>query len=412
MNNIHLENQLLRICSQPRTLEYITNQMGGLDPIKILEILNSLTVSGVLNFHEDYWSLAPKDELEVNENLLAESEMPLKKYMGHFDFLKNPHPLDFEWRNTLKSLNFLTDLVEKVNLVNDKILILGMPTLFANCSIRNITRNITLVERNKPIVNSLRKFEEKQLKVIEKDIFNAKPEEIGKFYSVFMDPPWYSNFLYQFVWLGANCLEPGGIMVISIPPINTRNNISEERIKWFSFCQKQGLCIEKLEPERLEYAMPFFEYNAFRTAGASNVLPFWRKGDLVFFRKMSKKATKRPNLDFIPQNWKEFEFENVRIRVNLDSDNVLDQKLTIESLTKNDILPSVSRSNNIRKMANIWTSGNRIFRTNNVNIFEESLRKKNNQLVNNWLKMILELESNEYKNYLAHIYYEMERQPT
>ena len=98
-----------------------------------------------------------------------------------------------------------------------------------------------------------------------------------------MDPPWYSNFLYQFVWLRAKCLEPGGLMVISIPPINTRSDVDEERIKWFTFCQKQGLCIERLEPEKLEYAMPFFEYNAFRTAGTINVQPFWRKGDLAFF---------------------------------------------------------------------------------------------------------------------------------
>ena len=69
------------------------------------------------------------------------------------------------------------------------------------------------------------------------------------------------------MWLASKCLLPGGVLVISIPPINTRERIDKERIEWFSYCQEQGLCIEKLEPEKLEYAMPFFEFNAFSPDG-------------------------------------------------------------------------------------------------------------------------------------------------
>ena len=90
--------------------------------------------------------------------------------MGHFDFLKTPHPLNFEWRNTLRSLNLLADLLGQVNEVNDKVLILGMPTLFTTCSLRSVTQYITLIEKNRPIVRALSKFVSDRYKVQEKDI--------------------------------------------------------------------------------------------------------------------------------------------------------------------------------------------------------------------------------------------------
>lgn len=410
----HLKNSLIRICAQPRTLGYITSRMGGLDPVKISKLLIELREEGKLFEKEDYWSVVSKEISLFSEDLNKDAELPIKKYMGHFNFLKTPHPLDFEWRNTLKSLNFLADLIGQVNEVNDKVLILGMPTLFATCSSRSVTQKVTLLERNKPIVKALHSnFVTNQYRIQEKDIFEANPDSVGKYYSVFMDPPWYSNFLYQFVWLGARCLEPGGLMVISIPPINTRSDVDEERIKWFTFCQKQGLCIERLEPEKLEYAMPFFEYNAFRTAGTTNVQPFWRKGDLAFFRKVSESKEERPRLDIPNQNWREKELDGVRIRVVLEGDESEDQEIKIESLVKTDILPGVSRSDEIRKQANVWTSGNRIFRVNKPKKFWKALNDSGtDEYVDQWKEMILKLEIAEYKDYLSHIYYEMERQTT
>ena len=410
MNKPHLKKSLLKLCDQPRTLEYISKKMGGLDPIKITSLLNEMEGDNLITLKENYWSkVSEKNDLFSNEVINEDFEIHIKKYMGHFDFLKNPHPLDFEWRNTSKSLNFLTDLISGTNSNNDRVLLLGMPTLFANCAIRNITQRVTLIERNKPIIEALKKFNNAKYQVIQENIFTVDPKIIGKYDSVIMDPPWYTNFLHQFVWLAGRCLEPGGLLIISIPPINTRNNIDKERIDWFSYCQEQGLCIEKLEPERLEYAMPFFEFNAFRAAGVENILPFWRKGDLVFFRKVSSSNSSRPILDIATENWREFQKESIRIKVNLDLDDKANDKIEIKNLITGDIIPSVSRSYPLRREANLWTSGNRAFKVNNPRQFWKALNERNNNLVNDWLQMIMELEEKEYKDYLQHIYYEMER---
>ena len=97
----------------------------------------------------------------------------------------------------------------------------------------------------------------------------------------------------------------------------------------------------------------------------------------------------------------------------MDDDESWDQELKIENLTKTDILTSVSRSNKLRKRANVWTSGNRIFRVNKPREFWNSLDgSSDNEVVNQWKEMIIKLETEEYRDYLSHIYYEMERQTT
>ncbi len=142
--------------------------MGGLDPIKITTLLNEMEEDNLITLKENYWSKVIKKEgLFSNEVINEDFEIHLKKYMGHFDFLKNPHPLDFEWRNTSKSLNFLTDLISRTNANNDKVLLLGMPTLFANCAVRNIPQQVTLIERNPPIVEALKKFNNTKYQVIQ-----------------------------------------------------------------------------------------------------------------------------------------------------------------------------------------------------------------------------------------------------
>jgi hypothetical protein len=408
MKSSHLKRDLLKICTQPRTFEYVSKKMGGLDPIKIMNLLEHLKDENLIQESDGYWMLIEKKEDTLIELDDLDSKLWLKQYMGHFEFLKNPHPLDFEWRNTLKSLNYLTDLIQEINASSDRILLLGMPTLFANCSLHNIPQEVTLVERNTPIIKGLKRFCNSKAKIRQDDIFKVEPKQIGKFDCIVMDPPWYSNFLYQFVWLASQCLIPGGILVISIPPINTRENIGKERIQWFTYCEEQGLCIQQLLPEKLEYAMPFFEFNAFRQAGVNDLSPFWRKGDLVFLKKIQQSPTQRPTLDLPSDNWQEVEFDNVRIRVNLEKDN-FDYPIKIKSIIKGDILPSVSRSSPKRKKANVWTSGNRIFTVNNPKHFFDELNNIKNHEIQQWKDIIVNLEEREYRDYLKNIYYEMER---
>ena len=93
-------------------------------------------------------------------------------------------------------------------------------------------------------------------------------------------------------------------------------------------------------------------------------------------------------------------------------------KFEISHIVSGDILPSVSSRDIRRQKANIWTSGNRIFHTTNPSLFLEYANKfilaeKDNstefKLTKEYLEYIIDIENNEYKNYLDWITYELEK---
>lgn len=419
MYSEYIDSLILRLCKQPRTFEYISKSLNGLDPIQLRDAIERLENNATLYKRDNMWSVREKKKT-LTLNLQSEDpQLYLKKYMGYFEFLKVPHPLDFEWRNSTSSLNYLISEVQKINSVNDRILFLGMPTLFATASIKDIPQKVTLVERNEPILRGLAKInvDKERFQILEADIFKVGPKEIGKYHSVIMDPPWYSPHFYQFMWLAAQCVEVGGVVGISLPPINTRPKIDKERIEWFSFCQKHGLCLENLYAQKLQYAMPFFEYNAFRAAGIKDILPFWRKGDFALFRKVHSDRHDRPVLDEHRINWTETEIDTVRIRIKLEKSSD-SEELKITHLIKGDILPSVSTRDKRRSEANVWTSGNRIYNVSNPKRFlqllndfdKEKPNTKEKILIAGFIKSVTEFEKKEYNNYLDWLYHEMERQ--
>ena len=415
----YIRNILLRICSQPRSFEFISKSVNGLDPVETMQYLKEMEQLNELVQINNMWCIK---EVSVNETLALfprDNNLLLQKYMGYFQFLKNPHPLDFEWRNSSFSLNRLIGRITELVRPSEKILFLGMPTLFATAVKKDIPYKVRLVERNRPIIQGLNSIntDPNRFQIIEHDIFTVSPSVVSGHYCVVLDPPWYTPHFFSFMWLAANAIVPGGIVAISLPPINTRPNIIEERLEWFSYCKELGLCIETLEPQHLQYTMPFFEYNALRTAGITDILPFWRKGDLAIFRKTAQSEIQRPKDSREESLWIEREYKGSRIRVLKEKANN-DVSFSFQSLVKGDILPTVSSRNVIRKQANVWTSGNRIFKCEGSQMIidtidllkSESPLTEKQKVVEEFLDMVTNLEQKEFQEYLDWIYYEMERQ--
>lgn len=425
MNQNYLHTAILRLCQQPRSFEYISKNLNGFDPVEAMSVLTKMEENEELICINNLWSIK---EVSYNSNTLslypAETKLYLQKYMGYFDFLKTPHPLDFEWRNTSFSLNHLLNKIINLVTPSDRLLFLGMPTLFATAILKDVPHTISLIERNSPIVQGLKRIntDAQRFKIIESDIFTINPNLVSKQYCVMMDPPWYTPHFFQFMWLAAKSVSIGGLVAISLPPINTRPNIMEERLKWFSYCKDLGLCIETIEPQQLQYAMPFFEFNAFRAAGIENILPFWRKGDLAIFRKVTDVSIERPVYVPMQSNWIEKEYNSSRIRIKINEQNETtinsSDEIVFDSLIKGDILPTVSSRDSRRENANIWTSGNRIFQTNRPDLVLAALEKivkghsltDEQQKTQSFFDAITKFEQEEFNNYLDWIYYEMERQ--
>lgn len=393
----------------------------SLDPIDLYKALEKLSTEGKLKNFSGLWCLHDSDD--QNDSIIDSSDAKanfFNEHIGFFALFEKPHPLDFEWRNSVGSLDYLINQIESTNLINDKILLLGFPTLFAAACIKDIPQHVTLVDKNEPVISDLEKLisSKDNFKIIQADIFNIDPKSLGKYQTVILDPPWYSPHFYQFMWLATQCVEIGGSIGISMPPINARPNISQERVEWFSFSQKNGLCLESLYAQKLSYAMPFFEFNAFRAAGIKDILPFWRRGDYAVFRKVEDTKEERPLLQEAKTEWIEVKVGTTRIRIKEENISSTNENLQIDRIINGDILPTVSARDPRRNTANIWTSGNRIFKVNDTSKFRELLNdhKTNNpkKTVDNdiieFIETTIKFEKEEYNNYLDWLYHEMERQ--
>lgn len=421
MNKSYTEQLITRLCIQPRSLSFICKRLNGVDPVTALEFLKELEQQNIVRQgKDDLWLNEENARKNVTDYLELDPQVYVRKYMGDFNFFKKPHPLDFEWRNTKKSVDFLSDLVIQSNHANDAILVLGMPTLFANLCKRDIPQKVTIVERNQAVINSLQELSHDNCRVIPGDVFKVDPEAVGMYETVVMDPPWYKPHFYQFIWIASRCLKLGGRLVISIPPFNTRPGIDKERIDWFSFCQEQGLCLESLTPRRLEYTMPFFEWNATRIAGALTT-PFWRHGDLAVFQKLNMQFLDRPEYEEENQDWREVEINGCRIRVRINAAEMeeIEEKLDVDPLVSEQILATVSNRDPRRKKANVWTSGNRIFYTNNPRKLYSLIRDYNDAIPDEsedaqkafeFVRVISGFENEEYNHYLEWLYREMEKE--
>src|SRR5690606_30785377 len=118
------------------------------------------------------------------------------------------------------------------------------------------------------------------------------------------------------------------------------------------------------------------------------------------------------------EEWNEIEIQGVRIRVQRNEDESK-TPLKITHILKGDILPSVSKSDGRRKEANVWTSGNRIYKVSDTSIFWRLLgevregkkfHSNNERIVSDFVEQVTSLEMKEFNDYLEWLYHEMERQ--
>jgi len=150
-----------------------------------------------------------------------------------------------------------------------------------------------------------------------------------------------------------------------------------------------------------------------------NIFPFWRKGDLALFRKIEDKHTKLPQGTSKENESIESEIDSVRIRIKREPQQKSQKKnLSITHIVPGDILASVSSRDPKRDRVNVWTSGNRVFQATNpetlielIDVYKKSKTQltKGTKIVSDFLKIIIELETKEYNNYLDWLYYEMEK---
>jgi hypothetical protein len=333
------------------------SQLPGIYPSVILEILNKLS-----------------DHSELAKHLIDSARRPLRWNSPPVNLsqLPLPHPLDYDWRFTQKTLQYLHKAILAVTRPGHRISLLGAPSLFAYFCRGDCDRSLDLVDGNLSLRGRFSEMKAKGTFVACDITKDPLPRRTSHF--VFVDPPWYDSITRSFLQAAAQLCKLGGIIWVSVPPIGTRPGVEAERNEQILWARQIGLTLLASESQHLNYASPPFEQNALRAQGILNVHPDWRIGDVLQFRKTSSTTIQQRMVCESEGDWVEETFKIVRLRIRVKPTDGPTGNPHLRPIIPGDILPSVSRRDPRRHQADVWTSGNRIFRCDNTQMFQKILK--------------------------------------
>lgn len=273
-----------------------------------------------------------------------------------------PHPLDFEWRFAKQAANLLLNECDAVIDDGEVVALLGSPSLIPEASERGNRLGLIVLDSNEEMTTFLREHypsvSTRRCDILRDELPAASAG------AVVADPPWYPEHLHAFMWACCDLCKIGGYIFVGIPPVGTRPGIAAEREEFFAWTGSLGLDLIRIDQGMLPYRTPLFERNSLRSAGIYNVPSVWRRGDLAVFRRTEVAVISRPEPPSAGDHstsWVEERLGRVRVRLREPTVVSFDDP-TLHSVLEGDILPSVSRRDPRRKQADVWTSGNRIFR--------------------------------------------------
>lgn len=266
--------------------------------------------------------------------------------------LPTPHPLDYEWRYTTATRTDLSRLINEVT-PHGTIVLLGTPSLYLSHAGH---QDVHLIDANAALWHYVQPRGNKTFHCV-----NLLTDQVPELQVnlVVADPPWYPEHLAAFVIVASRLLTDGGVLLLSLPGAGTRPSIGDELASMHDLASKAGLKHQATTTGVLAYETPPFEENALRAAGISVHTP-WRHGDLARFTKVGACEVAH---DVPPsEHWIEYALGSVRIRARAATSDQLDDPRLVP-LVSGDILPTVSRRDERRSQALVWTSGNRIYTT-------------------------------------------------
>jgi hypothetical protein len=304
----------------------------------------------------------------VAERLFHESQQPplIRHVATLHPELPVPHPLDFEWRFTDAAADLLLDEALGAVSRTDPVLLLGTSSLVMHAHRRRDPLRLVALDANTEMLSFLQE-RYPSMSAIRCNILRDKIPSMARGGVVITDPPWYPEYLTAFLWACSDLCTDGGVILVSLPPIGTRPGIAVERAGLCRWATELGLELVRLHFGCVPYSMPLFEQNALRSQGVHCVPLEWRRGDLAVFKRVSDSRIECPGSPHVDEHWPEVRVGRVRIRLRNVKPAVFADPALV-SVIEHDVLPSVSRRDWRRQAADVWTSGNRIFKCQGTGI--------------------------------------------
>jgi hypothetical protein len=274
-----------------------------------------------------------------------------------------PHPLDFEWRYAASGWDRLTQEISQHATNGGRDVALFGTSGFAEVLPDLMPgARVTLFERRGEACNALAGRD--GLSVEHGDVAITTTTIGRRFDVVVADPPWYPALIELFVQAAARVLGRDGLLALCLPGRATRPGIPAELAHLVDIAGAVGFALELHDEAAVVYESPPFELSALAAADLTGFDPHWRRADLLRFRKTSARsavARSGPDIAGPDASWQEVSIGRARIRVDLRTPVTATSKL--ESIVAGDVLDSVSSRDTRRASATIWTTTNRVFRT-------------------------------------------------
>ncbi len=345
-----------------RAFDDLVVSLPGVYPVAVLDALRRLANSG---------TLSPLVLARAVED--AGRRPPVQPHICHRIALPVPHPLDYDWRFGEAAIDRVLGECLELTGPTNTVALLGTPSIMRAVVERDYPRRTLLLDRNvtPDLITSVRSGDS----VVHCDL-RGDPLPNMSASVVVLDPPWYDEDMRAFLWAAHRLCTVGGHVLMSVPPVGTRPGVAGERERLIGWARALGFVPMRTLTSALPYVSPLFERNALRTEGVYAVLPEWRRGDLIVLVREHARILSRPSA-WIETNrvseWVEDALHGVRIRVRRSAPSG-DMDPSLLPCVPGDILPSVSRRDTRRRNADVWTSGNRIFRCRDPYTFISILR--------------------------------------
>ena len=279
-----------------------------------------------------------------------------------------PHPLDFEWRFTRDASRDLLNAASALTRPHADVLLFGTPGVAVEAICFPTNRHLAFLGEDNVVTRRLMVLNAATGAPLSIAFCNELPRESAD--AVLLDPPWYLDFIRPMLAAASKACRKGGVLLVSLPPVGTRASAAADREAVIRFAGRLGLELAEDRPLSIAYDTPFFEANALAAAGLFAPAR-WRRGDLVVFRRSLRSARPVPLVSGRRPTW--IEASVGRMRISINSGAAPGDGLSgLLPLVSGDILPTVSRRDPRRRGAQVWTSGNRIFRTDNPKLVLEA----------------------------------------
>lgn len=348
----------------------LLHSLPGVYPTVALDSLNRLVAVG--NLSQQIFSTVAN---RANENDLSGSSPEI---ISSGLKLPIPHPLNYDWRFSNSSLEYLLNYCSEKTKPDETIAFLGAPSVYLKAIEISFPRKIILLDNNSSVINYFSENTVNDGVRLCNILKDSIPADI-KASMIVIDPPWYEKHLLGFMWAAANICIMNGQILISLPPIGTRPGIENDLRRLFEWSERAGLVLANKEKGILPYISPPFEMNALRVENLYNISKEWRRGDLALFVKKQEVKMERPLISpDSEEQWLEETVNGVRIKLKpYDTVQFKDPKLL--TIIKTDVFPTISRRDPRRRLVEVWTSGNRVYACKGRFVLHEILRELNSQ---------------------------------